>query len=503
MFTLSDKAPAHHCQGYSRRDFLRVGSLGLGGLGLSSLTLADLFAARAQAGSASGGSGGAGLKHYIKDKSVVLLFLHGGPSQLETWDPKPDASTDIRTMFGTVKTKLPGVQFGSHFPRMAKLADKLAIVRSFQSRNGGHTYESVAVANNPLKAAMSAVYARIAGCNHPTTGMPLSTLLLPEAVQAGIALGSNFETSALGSVTQPGMLGPNYEAFNVAGYVSKGDGSKREGEKKSRSSSGSPVRDNMELRIEPDRLADRRHLLSQLDRMRRDAERSHALDTMTQYQQQAFEVITKGVGDAFDLSKEDPRTIDRYDTSKLFRLDEVTRWFDMKRASNMLGHQMLLARRMCEAGCGFVTVSDCGWDMHSNSNSPKNLGAMHMLGPQVDHAVAAFLEDVAARGLSEKILLVITGEMGRTPRINGNGGREHHANLTPLILAGGGLRMGQVVGESDRNAERPHTDPYGPEHLASTIYHTLFDLGQLRLDSSVPRDVANVVQGGSPIKELM
>ena len=127
----------------------------------------------------------------------------------------------------------------------------------------------------------------------------------------------------------------------------------------------------------------------------------------------------------------------------------------MKRASNLLGKQMLLARRLCEAGCGFVTVSDCGWDMHANGNSPKNMAGIKPLGGQVDHAVAAFLEDVHERGLSDKILLVVTGEMGRTPRRNRDGGRDHYGNLTPLLLAGGGLKMGQVIGQSDKNASAP------------------------------------------------
>ena len=492
MFTISDTKMAHDCAGFSRRDFLRIGSLGLGGL-----TLPQLLAAKAGAGPA------AGLKPYIRDKAIVLLFLHGGPSQLETWDPKPEAPGGIRSMFGTVPTSLPGVHFGSHFPKMAKLANRLAVVRSFQSRNAGHTYGAISTGGNATKAAMSAIYARVAGTNHPATGMPMNVQVLPEAVQPGIALGSNFETGALGSVTQGGELGPNYEAFNVAGYVSKGESRKGKDAKAGRDSGGNVMRDNMELRMEPGRFMDRRNLLSQLDSLQREAERSGTFEVMDRYQQQAFEVITKGVGEAFDLSKEDPRTLAQYDTSKLFRVEDVTRWFDMKRASNMLGHQLLMARRLCEAGCGFVTVSDCGWDMHSNSNSPKNLGGMHFLGSQVDHAVSAFLDDVQARGLSDKILLVITGEMGRSPRINKDGGRDHHGNLTPLVLAGGGLKMGQVIGQSDRFAEKPDSDAYGPENLMATIFQTVFDVTEMRLDPTIPRDIASAVQGGRPIRELI
>src|SRR5213592_1798794 len=146
-------------------------------------------------------------------------------------------------------------------------------------------------------------------------------------------------------------------------------------------------------------------------------------------------------------------------SSKPFRREDITKYYDMKRSSNLLGKQMLLARRLCEAGCGFVTVSDCGWDMHSNGNSPKNLEGIKPLGGQVDHAVSAFLEDVRERGLSDKILLVVTGEMGRTPRRNRDGGRDHYGNLTPLLIAGGGLKMGQVIGQSDKPASAPASEP--------------------------------------------
>jgi hypothetical protein len=248
---------------------------------------------------------------------------------------------------------------------------------------------------------------------------------------------------------------------------------------------------------------DRRYLLSRLDRIRRDLDASGTLAGMDEYQQQVFDVIIGGVASAFDLSKEDPRTVARYDTSHLFRNEEVHRWGDMWRATNLLGKQLLLARRLCEAGCGFVTVSDCGWDFHSNRNSPRNLGGLDYLGPQADHAVAAFMDDVEARGLQDKILLIVTGEMGRTPRINKNGGRDHYGKLTSLAFFGGGLQMGQVIGQSDRHAGEPATNPYGPEHLLATILHVLFDVGTLRLDSSLPREIIRLADEHPPIEPLI
>ena len=285
---------------------------------------------------------------------------------------------------------------------------------------------------------MGSLYARVAGTNHPETGMPNNILVLPEAVQRGLRLQGNFETGALPTLTSPGELGASYRAFDPSG--------------------GGEIQRNMELRLPMSRFDDRRHLLSQFDSLRRDVDARGAMAGCDRFQQQAFDVISRGVADAFDLSREDPRTVALYDTSHLFRNEEMQRWFDMRRASNLLGKQMLLARRLCEAGCGFVTVSDCGWDMHANDNSPRNMAGMPPMASQVDHAVAAFIEDLHQRGLSDKILLVVTGEMGRTPRLNKNGGRDHYANLTTLLLAGGGLRMGQVIGRSDRMAASPATD---------------------------------------------
>ncbi len=330
---------------------------------------------------------------------------------------------------------------------------------------------------------MGALYARVAGTNHPVTGMPRNTLIVPEAIDPDMPIGKNFETGALPTLTAPGDLGPAFAAFDPQG--------------------GGTLKENMELKLPSARFEDRRILLSHLDRIRRQVDATGMLAGLDKYQQQAFDVIVGGVADAFDLSKEDPQTIARYDTSHLFSNEEVQRWGDMRRSSNLLGKQLLLARRLCEAGCGFVTVSDCGWDMHSNGNSPKHLGGMKWLGPQVDHAVAAFIRDVEERGLSDRILLVVTGEMGRTPRINKNGGRDHYGNLTPLLFAGGGLNMGQVIGQSDNHATQPQTRPYRPEHLLATVMHVLFDISELRITPSVPRDIIKAATEGEPIVELV
>ena len=180
MLRISDTKADRNCEGLMRRDFLRIGALGATGL-----TLADLLRARAEASSP--------LHGIVKDRSVVFLFLNGGPSHIESFDPKMDAPSEVRSIFGEVKTKLPGITFGSHFPQMAARADQLSIVRSYGSGNSGHTYQKVASGNNPTKATMGAIYSRIAGTNEPTHGLPNNVLVVPEAVGEGLKLKSNFE----------------------------------------------------------------------------------------------------------------------------------------------------------------------------------------------------------------------------------------------------------------------------------------------------------------------
>src|SRR5947209_4192137 len=180
MFSLFDRRPDAHCQGLSRREFLRIGGLGL----LGGLTLPCLLQSRAEAAVAG---------RIVKDKSVVLLFLSGGPSHIEFFDPKMDAPQEIRSINGEVQTRLPGITFGASFPQLAQMTDKLAIVRSYASGQADHTYLNSASGGNSMKATMGALYARVAGVNHPETAMPSNILVLPEAVQPGLRLQSNFE----------------------------------------------------------------------------------------------------------------------------------------------------------------------------------------------------------------------------------------------------------------------------------------------------------------------
>ncbi|MCH8924327.1 MAG: DUF1501 domain-containing protein [Planctomycetes bacterium] len=466
MLTLEAGGWNRNCQGWTRREWLRVGALGIGGLSLPAL-----LAARASA---------AGVEGAVRDKAVVVLFLQGGPTHIETFDPKMTAPAENRAMFGEVKTALPGVTFGSHFPGLARRADQLAIVRSFRHGNSSHgpASELVISGGNSLKAAMGSIYSRVAGTTHPTSGIPRNTIITPKAV------GPKYK--ALGGppqrVTQVGSLPPAYKAFDP--------------------SSGGQIVNDMKLRLSEKRLGDRRSLLGKLDSIRRDIDTGGRLDGADKFQQQAVDVILGGVSKAFDLSQEDPKTIERYDTGKWAippKLQKKKK--NVPRQSPIaLGHQMLLARRLVEAGCGFVTVTSAGWDMHGNALGIND--GMPLLGPSVDKAVCAFLDDLKDRGLSEKVLLVITGEFGRTPKINKKGGRDHWGNLCTLALSGGGLNMGQVVGRSSPKAEVPATTPIRPHDLLATIFQ-LYGIPLKQQIVNFQGRPVYLLEDGQPISELV
>jgi uncharacterized protein (DUF1501 family) len=454
MLTLFGDRFRHDCDGLHRRELLQVGTLGFGGL-----TLAGLYAARARA---------AGYQ-VVKDKVVVMLNMQGGPTHIETFDPKMTAPSEFRAMFGEVATRLPGVTFGSHFPKLAAMADKLAVVRCYRHGISDHgtAAKHVAAGGNPTGASMGTIYARVAGITNPATGIPNNTIV-PERV------------------TSTGTLPAAYKAFDP--------------------SAGGEILENMKLRIPEARLGERRTLLDRLDALKRDFDATDAFAGADAFQQQAFDVITGGISAAFDLSQEDARLIERYDTSMF----DVPAAAVAKRARKKfikghspisLGKQMLLARRLVEAGCGFVTVTSAGWDMHGQHEFEVADG-MPVLGPAVDKAVSAFLEDLEARGLSEKVLLVMTGEFGRTPRINKDRGRDHWGNLCTLAFAGGGLPMGQIIGRSDRTASVPASDPISSSDVLGTIMRTLLDVGQLRLVSGMPTDLVRALSASTPIPQL-
>jgi hypothetical protein len=418
----------------------------------------------------------------VKDKSVIFLFLHGGPSQTETFDPKMTAPSGVRSATGETATRIPGVSFGATFPRLAALADKITVVRSFVTGDGKHDLKPL-VARDTFGANLGSVYARVAGMNHPATGMPSNVVLFPRAVDGSTEpANSNF-----GKFGDTGPFGAAYAPFDP--------------------SSGGQLQKDMRLTVPLNRLEDRRHLLTELDRVKWSLSDAKLLEGMDRTRTQAFGTILGGVADAFDLAKEDPRTLARYDTAPLVRPENIDRrWRNYKHYvdnAKALGKLLVLARRLCERGCGFVTVTtNFVWDMHADRNNAGVAEGMGYMGLPLDHALSAFIEDLEARGLSERILLVACGEMGRTPKINKNGGRDHWANLAPLLLVGGGLKMGQVIGQSNRDAGEPLSSPVRIPNLLATILHTLFDVGEVRVVPGLAREIAQML-GWDPIPGLL
>jgi uncharacterized protein (DUF1501 family) len=476
----------HTRSSFSRRQLLQVGSLGMAGLALP-----QLFAAKALAGSSG--------HKLFKDRSVVLLWLGGGPSQIETFDPKMTAPSNIRSVTGEVKTTIPGLTFGGTFPLLAARAKKLAIIRNLGHKSSDHNHaHKIMACGLPVDAEESGLtnenlppkfptwweaVSRIRGTTHPKTGLPTGILLGPKAAAGD--KGKGLRTSDDDGHPGTGAYGSTYKAFNPAGR--------------------SELLANMNLSLPVERLDDRRTLLAGLDRLRRDVDARGTMDAIDLYDQQAMNVVLGGAAKAFDFTQEDPATLAAYDTGEFELPRNLTEQQRRGNAIAYLGKQMLMARRLVEAGAGFVKVLSYNWDNHGGSgpNMHDNVANMYpVIGNAVDRAASAFIDDCERRGLADKVLLVITGEIGRTPRLGPYAGRDHWGNLVPVALYGGGLTMGQVIGQSDRLASYPAGQAYTPQNLFTTIMHTLFDLGELRTVTGLPTDLVQRIGGAPPIAEL-
>jgi len=441
----------------SRRSFLRFGGLSLGGMAMNPFGGASSFA--------SGSAGGS----LTTDKTVIFLFMQGGPTQFETFDPKPDAPDGVRTVGDVIPTSIPGVHFGEAFPKLAALANKLALVRSFVTGTQHGGLKPI-VSEMTQGASLGAVYSRIVGAVNAKTGLPNAACLFPVSVNQKEAL----PRDRFGRFDATGPVGTAYAPFLPGG--------------------GGTFQENMKLRLDPTRLQDRRTLLGQIDSLQRNID-STTFDGIDGQRQQSAEMLLKGAAAAFDLTRESQRTIDRYDTAKFVN---PALWGTRKNGPNYtvncntLGKLLLLSRRLAEAGCGFITINtDFVWDFHADGNNVGVADGSKLVGAPFDHAVSAFIDDLEARGLSEKVLLVCCGEMGRTPKLNKNGGRDHWPKLAPLFLYGGGMTHGQVVGKSTKDGGEPATTQLEPKHLLATIAHTLLDVGKARI---APGMTAEVIQ---------
>ena len=437
----------------SRRWFLQAGLSGVAGL--SAAELLRLQALGADAGPSSGGS------RTPQRKAVILFWLSGGPSHIDLWDPKPDAPSEIRGPFGTIATKIPGARFCEHLPKQAAIADKLTVIRSVDCSASNHTPITMQ-AGNPLARrtddgrdgagypSMGSIAARFKGANHPS---------LP----AFVGLADSWVSDVWGA----GHMGAAYQPVK---------GSELQG------------RFALPKGMNADRFGDRAALLAQFDQMKSELDTRGTMDSLDRYQQMAVEMVTSGEArKAFDLDREDPRLRDLY-------------------GRDSLGSKALLARRLVEAGVTFVLVSG-KWgyfDHHGDSVVWKGIErGLKPLIPRIDGVLPTLIQDLESRGLLDSTLVLMMGEFGRSPMINRDHGRDHWTNVMSMVMAGGGLRHGQIVGATDRKGHGVHERKVTPQDLAATVFHYLGIPLDAHWTNPQGRPIPIVTEGGRPISELI
>jgi hypothetical protein len=421
-----------NCEGVSRRDFVKVGSLAM--LGLS---LPDFFRMKAASANQS-----------AKAKSVIFIWLAGGPSHIDSWDPKPD-SLDTKGEFKPISTSVPGVQISEHLPNVAKVMDKAALIRSMTSPEGAHERASRYL-NTGYRPLPTLQYPSYGSWVAKEKGAPTG---LPAYVQFG-----NLQNGA-----EPGFLGEAYSAFG----------------------GGNPSQPNYRVRdlipsVTLDRINRRRQALAELDDKFEKSRPEEKLSAMDKFYEKAYDIIhSPAAQKAFNIQSEPSHVREEYGMTPV-------------------GQSALMARRLVEAGVPFVSVSFGGWDTHQQ-NFPRLSGN---LLPPLDKAVAALISDLHQRGMLDSTLVVVTGEFGRTPRINPNAGRDHWPNVWTLMMAGGGVRGGAVVGASDDKGAFVKDRPVKPEDFAATLYTVLGIDYNKEFHTSLGRPI-RFVTGGTPVRELL
>lgn len=405
------------CGGLARREFLRVGGLGAGGLSLATLLQAQAAAAPTTK----------------RPKSVIYIVLNGGPSHIDTWDPKPDAPVEYRGEFNTIPTKLPGIRFCEHMPRQAEMLDKLALLRGVQSVENDHY--------------LSEVYTGLprASGKRPAFGSVVSRLAESQgAISPYVCL------NELGAepfeYQKPHYAGPAHGPFRPFG----------------------DALENLAPVKSLDRLMDRRALLDGFSRLQRYVEKTDVQNGLDRFQAQALQMITSPeVRQAFDLSLEPKSTFEKYGRGKYTHQADKSILYDWETK------HFVLARRLVEAGVRVVTLQVGSWDHHSGPAQHIFESYRHVL-PVMDQSICALVTDLEERGLLDDVLVVVLGEFGRTPKVSYPGpGREHWADAGCVLLAGGGLKMGQVIGETDSRAEKSAGVRITFQNIMATLYHVL------------------------------
>jgi hypothetical protein len=442
-----------------RRTLLRAGVLGLGGL-----TLPQLLAGRAAAGESA------------RDTSVILLYLHGGPSHLETYDLKPAAPTQYRSIFNPIRTTVPGLDICELFPRQATIADKFALVRSLNHDVGIHSDGGIVVLTGKRPAVLDPT--SNSKSEHPDFGSVASHLR---------GVGHDAMPPYVAIPRHTYMTRPTYLGEQAASVVV------------SDPSAGSALPPQLSLSgRDVAALDNRRQLLASFNQSCRSLDSVARVASADRFRQLAFEMLTSPrVAEAFDLTREADRLRDRY-------------------GRHLWGQACLLARRLAVAGTAVVSLyidtpktgpDWTNWDDHiMNAGRPGHFGDyMRRRLPYLDEALSALIEDVYARGLDRRILIVVVGEFGRTPRLstNANGtGRDHWPQAYTALVSGGGLRTGQVVGATNARGEFPTAKPYTPQDLLATVYRHLGIDPNHMLTDAAGRPVP-VLAEGRPIPELV
>ena len=397
------------CDGLSRRQFLTVGALG-------GLALPQLLAAEAHAGVRN------------SHKAVILIYLPGGPGHQDTFDLKMDAPSDIRGEFKPIKTNVPGIEICEHLPRLAKMMDKVAIIRSLVGARDEHS------SNLCLSGYTEAEFRQNKA---PTMGSVLTRLEAPvdKTVPSYVNLAARTQHPPYND-PGPGFLGPGYGALNPNG----------------------PMLADMTLTdVSLDRLSHRKQLLASLDRYRKRVDTLPELDTMSA---RAFDILTSSkLVQALDVSREDVKSRERYGKG----IDKP-----QGDASPMLNEQFLAARRLVEAGARLVSVSYGFWDWHGG-----NFTNMRAHLPVIDQGISALIEDLHQHGLDKDVSVVVWGDFGRSPKINKDGGRDHWPRVSCALLAGGGMKTGQVIGSTNKFGEEPDERPVDYKDVMVTLYHNL------------------------------
>jgi uncharacterized protein (DUF1501 family) len=423
-----------NCEGVSRRDLIKVGALTYFGL-----SLPELLALRSASAAAA-----------PKAEAVILLWCSGGPSHLDSFDPKPDAPSEFRGEFKAIPTNVDGIQLSEHLPHTAKVADKIAIVRSMTSNIAAHEQASqyLMTGYKPLPTLQYPSYGSVIAKELGVRNAVPPYIAIPDVQRAG----------------QSGFIGAGYNAFSVPDP----------------SAANFKVQDvNPPSTVDNSRMARRRGFTNKLNDRFVNALPDDNVRSVDSFYEKAFDLVnSSGAKKAFDLRDEPAGTRELY-------------------GQTTYGQGALLARRLVETGARFVTVSKGGWDTHQNNFQSLS----QRLLPELDKAFAGLVADLHQRGTLDKTLVVLMGEFGRTPRINPRGGRDHFSRCRFVTFAGAGIRGGQIIGKSDETGSAPADRPVSPEDVASTLYSALGIDYHKQYITPTGRPI-HLAANGAPIKEL-